>query len=290
LLRSEQLWEDDVQSDYDNDDDGQEELTNSALGNTNGDGADKDMDDDDDEDDNDESALIPDDDISDTESDSSNLDHEARINVLKIGDLLNKCRTIITTIRKSTILHDAVRTIALGYSINVDLILDMRIRWNSSYKMLNRLFIFQGVLEEFYTQLDSLNSITKRQQEKLMGAILSNSDRGLLQSLRFVLERFSDATELISGKSYPTLSIAYAVKLSLDHFLNDLTGDTNVRIIKQMLQAQFDHYTTLLTDSKEANIINAAALLDPSTHETLKPEDSKAAEKFLILEVRRITK
>ena len=279
------MWEDEVQSDYYNDDDEQEEVTNSASSDTDGDLEDEDLDDDDDEDDNYESNLIPDDDISDTESDSSDVDHEDRAKVLHIGELLNRCRIIITIIRKSSILHDVVRTIAVGFSIDVDLILDMRIRWNSSYKMLNRLIAFQGVLEEFYTQLDSLNGITKRQHEKLIGAYLSNSDWELLESLRFVLERFSDATELISGKSYPTLSIAYAVKLSLEHFLNDLTGDTNVRIIKQMLQPQFEKYMTLSSDSKEGNYINAAALLDPSTHESLKPEDKKAAEKFLILEV-----
>jgi hypothetical protein len=198
---------------------------------------------------------------------------------------MKKGRTVITTIRKSGILHDAVRNIAYDSSINVDLILDMRIRWNSSYNMLNRLFVFQSVLEELYVQIDSLSGVTKRQREKLMSAYLSNSDWALLQSLQFVLERFSDATELISGKSYPTISIVYAVKLSLHHFLNDLTDDINVSIIKQMLLAEFDRYMTLPVNSKETDIISAAALLDPSTHDILQFDDRKAAEKFLILEV-----
>ncbi len=78
--------------------------------------------------------------------------------------------------RKSGILHEAVRNIAYDSSINIDLILDMRIRWNSSYNMLNRLFVFQSVLEELYVQIDSLSGVTKRQREKLMSAYLSNSD------------------------------------------------------------------------------------------------------------------
>ncbi|CAF1366419.1 unnamed protein product, partial [Didymodactylos carnosus] len=194
---------------------------------------------------------------------------------------------MITTIRKSSILHDAIRTIAHSLSIDGDLILDMRIRWNSSYNMLCRLLLFQSVLDELYVQVDSLSGLTKRQQAKLMGVHLSNNDWSLLQSLRYVLERFSDATELVSGKNYPTLSIAYAVKLSLHHFLNDLTSDNNVRIMKQMLQVEFDQYMTLPLDAVEANIINAAALLDPSTHDILKREDRKVAEKFLVLEAKR---
>jgi hypothetical protein len=138
-------------------------------------------------------------------------------------------------------------------------------------------------------QLDSIGGITKRQKEKLIGAHLSSSDWALLQSLRFVLERFSDATELISGKSYPTLSIAYAVRLSLHHFLSDLAGDTNVRAIKKMLLAQYQHYMILAADSKHANMMSAAALLDPTTHDMVRSEDRLAAEKFLILEVHLLS-
>jgi hypothetical protein len=41
----------------------------------------------------------------------------------------------------------------------------------------------------------------------------------------------------------------------------------------------------LPVNSKETDIISAAALLDPSTHDILQLDDKKAAEKFLILEV-----
>lgn len=277
----------DDESESDNDDDNDEQLgsTENASDNAVDDG-DRDADhSDDDQDDDVESNLIPDDDTSESESDSSDVSAKDLIDVLDIGDLLNKCRMIITTIRKSSILHDAVHNIARGLGIDVDLILDMRIRWNSSYKMLNRLLVFQSVLDELFADLGSLSGVTKRQQAKLMNGHLTNSDWALLQSLRYVLERFSDATELVSGRSYPTLSIAYAVKLSLDHFLTDLVGDTNTRLIKQMLQAEFDRYMTVSIDSKEATMISVAALLDPSTHDILKPEDRTIAEKFLILEV-----
>jgi len=286
LLLSAQLWEDEPESDDDNDDDEQLESIDNVSVNINGDDSGNDDNSHgNDEDEEDESTFVPDDNTSESDSDTSDTGPVNPTYALNIGELMKKGRTVITTIRKSGILHDAVRNIAYDSSINVDLILDMRIRWNSSYNMLNRLFVFQSVLEELYVQIDSLSGVTKRQREKLMSAYLSNSDWALLQSLQFVLERFSDATELISGKSYPTISIVYAVKLSLHHFLNDLTDDINVSIIKQMLLAEFDRYMTLPVNSKETDIISAAALLDPSTHDILQLDDKKAAEKFLILEV-----
>ena len=240
---------------------------------------------DDDSDEDAESHLLPDDDASESESISSDVSVKDFIDVLNIGDLLNKCRIIIGTIRKSDILNDVVHKIAHRFGIDVDLILDMRIRWNSSYKMLNRLLVFQPVLDELFSDLIGLSGVTKKQQAKLRKNQLCISDWDILKSLRDVLERFSDATDLVSGKNYPTLSIAYAVKLSLDHFLSDGAGDMNSRLIKQMLQVEFDRYMTLPIDSKEATVISVAALLDPSTHDILKPEDRTAAEKFLVIEV-----
>ena len=151
--------------------------------------------------------------------------------------------------------------------------------------MLNRLLVFQPVLGELFSDLGGLNGVTKMQQVKLKKNHLCISDWDILKSLRDVLDRFSDATDLISGKNYQTLSIVYGVKLSLDHFLHDGTGDTNTRLIKQMSQGEFDRYMTLPMDSKEAIMISVAALLDPSTHNILKSEDRTAAEKFLVFEV-----
>ena len=273
----------------DTDDDEEERLADTLLGDSFQDDGDSDGDSDGDDEDFEESNLIPDDDTSDSDADSDGADGESYVEAMHISELMTKCRAMVGTIRRASILHETVNTIANDLSINVDLILDMRVRWNSSYKMINRILVYQSVLEELYGQLDNIGGITKRQKEKLIGAHLSSSDWALLQSLRFVLERFSDATEIISGKSYPTLSIAYAVRLSLHHFLSDLTGDTNVRAIKKMLLAQYQHYMTVVTDSKHDNMMSAAALLDPTTHDMVRSEDRVAAEKFLVLEVHLLS-
>lgn len=207
------------------------------------------------------------------------------IDTLQISELLTKCRTIIKTIRKSSILNDELLLLARNSSIKVGLILDMRVRWNSSFAMIKRLITFQSVLEQFYTQLDSLPGATAKQRIKLTNARLSSHDWTLLQILKQVLERFTDASVALSGDEYPTLSVAYAIIFSLRHYLNGQAGDPLESAVKQLLQSQFDHYVSPPAQSKTADMIRIAALLDPVIHDLLTPEDKDAAEKSIITEV-----
>jgi hypothetical protein len=242
--------------------------------------------DDDDYEDEEVSLLVRDDDDADSDDDS---EEESRsVDRLQIGELLKKCRTIISTIRKSSILHDAVLLLARNSSIKVELIMDMRVRWNSSFKMIHRLLMFQPVLHQLYTELDSLADVTTKQRAKLIDSQLSNHDWTLLHVLRRILERFTDATEVLSGEYYPTLSLAYAVVFSLAHYLNDQKGDLTECSIKEMLQSQFDRYMVLPVHSKQANMMRVAALLDPFVHDLLSPEDKETAEKSVISEVRLV--
>ncbi len=70
----------------------------------------------------------------DGEDDES--DSLSSIQMHDITTLMEKCRTVIATIRKSSILYEFIHTLAIDLSINAGLIVDMRVRWNSSYKML----------------------------------------------------------------------------------------------------------------------------------------------------------
>ena len=58
------------------------------------------------------------DDVDSEDDDESEL---VSIDKLRICELLNKCRTIVSTIRKSSILNDAVLLLARNSSIKVDL-------------------------------------------------------------------------------------------------------------------------------------------------------------------------
>lgn len=201
-----------------------------------------------------------------------------------ILDLMNKCRTIVNTVRKSSIIHEKVVQLALSSSMKVGLIIDMKIRWNSTYKMIDRLLLFQGVLKSFYDQLQLIDGITRKQYDKLVEVMLSDGDWFVLSAMKRILERFEAATRILSGHKYPTLSMAYAVIYSLSFYLQSKSKDSVEEQIKNMLSESFNKF--LDPNGHESKLSRVAALLDPMTYDVLRPDDKACAQLFIVKEVR----
>jgi hypothetical protein len=218
-----------------------------------------------------------------SEDDEDSANTSPSLQIKDITTLMEKCRTIVTTIRKSSILYEIVHTLAMESSIKAGLIIDMRIRWNSSYKMLQRILVYQPVLEKLYEELDSLGGVTNKQRNKLLESKLGGNDWNLIQTLRRVLERFEEATKILSGQKYPTLSLAYVIISNLLYYLNNQSNDVLENDIKDMLINSYTKY--MARDGKEMTLIRVSALLDPLTYDLLTLEDKEAAESFIIKEV-----
>lgn len=86
---------------------------------------------------------------SSSSSDENSVLDESLIDNYDIIRIMRKCRIIINTIQKSSILNEVILNLARSSSIKVGLVLDMRIRWNSSYKMLHRMLIFKNYYKNF---------------------------------------------------------------------------------------------------------------------------------------------
>lgn len=213
--------------------------------------------------------------------DSSESDDEDSLvlDMQEIGVLMTKCRKMINVIRKSSILNDTLLKLAKD-SVAVELITDMKVRWNSTYHMVQRLLLYQHALASFYDNLETLNDVTAKQRRKLIDLKLTSVDWNVLLAMRRVLERFNDATEILSGKSYPTLSLAYPVIYSLYGYLNGRTGDVTENTVKEMMLDRFTAYVLPMPDTKQADILLNAAFLDPLVHDMLSPEHKTKAEKI----------
>lgn len=271
--------------DSDDDDDSDDDETIDPIGEFNKSNHNSDDDDDDDDNDDDE-QFNQDDDSSASSSTDSDDDENGFVSSFDVHDVtavLEKCRAIVVAIRKSSVLSELVHTLSIDQSINAGLIVDMRVRWNSSYKMLQRILLYQVVLDKLYEQLDSLPGVTDQQRRKLMNSKIDGNDWNLIQALRRVLERFDEATKVLSGQNYPTLSLSYAIIISLSHYLKNRSDDATENKIKDMLINVFDKY--MIRDGKEMALIQVSALLDPLVHDLLKSEDKRAAEVFILKEV-----
>jgi hypothetical protein len=136
---------------------------------------------------------------SSTEDEHDNANFPPSLQTQGISAFMGKCRTIVSTIRKFSILSECIHTLAGDSSIKAGLVIDMRVRWNSSYKMLQRILLYQSILEKLYDELDSLPGVTHAQRKKLFDSRITGNDWHLVQALRRVLERFDEATKVLSG-------------------------------------------------------------------------------------------
>ena len=110
----------------------------------------------------DDDELLESDDNSSTSSSSDDNDvpDEWVKDIINTTHTIDKCRLIIKTIRKSSILYNIIINLARSSKVKGGLVLDMRVRWNSTFIMLHRLIIYRKLLEKLYDQLISIDGIS----------------------------------------------------------------------------------------------------------------------------------
>lgn len=85
---------------------------------------------------------------------------------ISICEILCRCRKIINTINKSSIIHDVFRSLA-PTSVKGDLILDMKVRWGSTFSMIKRLKKHRSTLNDLIDELSSIQDVTVRQKKHI---------------------------------------------------------------------------------------------------------------------------
>jgi hypothetical protein len=113
------------------------------------------------------------------------------------SEILRNCRRIISKIRASNLLWDALVLHCQTTKIKfLHPILDMRIRWNSSFNMIDRMLYLRPAITKLVAS-----------EKKLQALQLSSADWVLLERLKRILSVFVRATIRLSGCKYPTLQM-----------------------------------------------------------------------------------
>lgn len=107
--------------------------------------------------------------------------------------------------------------------------------------MLKRLLLHQEVVKSVLVK--TFQNLTSVQKSSLIKFNLTVHDWKILQSIYDVLKPFEFATRVLSGKNYPTLSLAYTTINILRNFLkqNEQDGEF-INLLKKSLSTQFEHY------------------------------------------------
>ena len=114
---------------------------------------------------------------------------------------LSRLRRIIAKIRSSTTLWEGLKTEVEAIKMDwLAPILDVRVRWNSTHKMIERALELRPALERLLT-FDPSRAFHRA------ALTLSRSDWIVLEKLKDILQVFVMGTKFASGSTYPTLTM-----------------------------------------------------------------------------------
>ena len=162
------------------------------------------------------------------------------------GKVMNRCRSFIRLVRKSSILKGQVNRMKKEFNIKRELQLDCKSRWNSSFRLVETMLIYKKLINRLNSEKDDLG-LTESQTQKLASLELDKSDWLLIESLEYVLRPFLEATKLVSGRKYSTIGMSFFAVVQMHDFLEDTksltTNNSNVTSrLKTLLLIQLNKY------------------------------------------------
>ncbi|CAF1530517.1 unnamed protein product [Didymodactylos carnosus] len=154
--------------------------------------------------------------------------------LIRVHNVLKKTRAIISLIRRSSVIDAHVRLKAKNRLIEVDqdpqlttneikkklgtkvsdLFLDFIVRWNSTFRMVKRFLTYREVISALIAPSHLVKDLKNGQVDKLKSFEFTHETWDKLASLKRIMEPFSWATKMLSGRTYETLAIAQFVMKS----------------------------------------------------------------------------
>ncbi|CAF2248458.1 unnamed protein product [Rotaria magnacalcarata] len=169
---------------------------------------------------------------------------------------------------------------------NNGFVVDIRIRWNSTFYMLKRLIDHQIVVKSIF--IHKFSDINADQRRSLANVYLDHENWDILQALHDLLAPLEFATRSLSGKHYATLALAYTTINILRNGLKPKANDSYFLVfLKKSLLSQFDLYFDVKMNKTQKELMLVASYLDPESHQQLCQEDKTAAKVLLPIFMKR---
>ncbi|CAF2117099.1 unnamed protein product [Rotaria magnacalcarata] len=186
--------------------------------------------------------------------DDNNLDKQ------EIYVLIKKCRAFVNVTKKSSILSNYFDQLRFKYSVTRGASGDCITRWNSTFHLIESILILKSVIIKFFDDKYTLN-LRRELVTKLISIELQNNDWQLLGHLQTVLRPFHLATQLMSGRSYPTIGLCYYTIRNVHVFLSKDEDDSyQVKSLKRMLLIKFQHY--YFSDDEQIKLLKVSKIME----------------------------
>lgn len=166
-----------------------------------------------------------------------------------VKENIKKLRKLMKMIKRSSkILEELENLSQLNHQPFLRPIIDIKTRWNSTYKMINRACTLKENISMLAVKYPTLNNYLPTQMEW-----------ELLHDLNQFLEPFDNATTNLSSQSYPTIAHSRIILLAIKIDLYADRGDDS--LLKDMIIPMREKFETYYEVLKE--ITHIAAFLDP---------------------------
>lgn len=180
------------------------------------------------------------------------------VQVTAIQRIVGRAKKLVAHFNKSNKKTNAYRRMQCddGVQQPLTLVSYTQIRWNTVYLMLNRLI----KLKDYIRRVLQDPELTSPNHASLD---LSASQWSLCSSTVDVLKNFFDATKILSGRKYCTVSLTYPIVCSLkDKLITN--ADTDVASIVELKQTMANKLdSSFFTDEWVTSLPAIAALMDP---------------------------
>lgn len=165
--------------------------------------------------------------------------------LMRVNRTIRKTRQVVKLMRNNNIINEYLISLMsnnIGHKKN-GLLLDMIIRWNSTFILVDRLIMHKDSVRNIFSLPNVLDGLNDKQKQALHRLTLSQDEWDILSAIRKVLEPFYVSTVVLSGRHYPTLSTAFYICRLLEKFLKSSNNDSSLMAaLKHNLLRWFSFY------------------------------------------------
>jgi hypothetical protein len=184
--------------------------------------------------------------------------HELFKALINVNKMVSQIRQIVNFVHDHAVVNEFIRQ--QHNRDQGELVLDVKMRWNSSHLMLERFLAHEDIIKTIVGSPDRFKQNLKTTQlTKLKSLMLTYDDWELVKIVHNILTPFRQATVLLSSRSYPTLGMSHYIIRAIEHFLSANDDDLPfVALIRRSLRLQVGYYlnTNLTSEQKEYSLVS----------------------------------